>query len=74
VDGRIVQQQALPGAAAATFAPIEIAFGSPEHFQLLDELAAEGRAVLLSLPGDILLVHQDRNLLVRAPQLPAQLR
>lgn len=74
VDGRIVQQQALPGAAGAAPTPIEIAFGSPEHFQLLDELAAEGRAVLLSLPGDILLVHQDRNLLVRAPQLPAQLR
>lgn len=68
VDGRAVART-----APAEPPDREIAFGSDEHFALLDELAAEGRAALLSLPGDIWLLHRDQFLVVRAPQA-AQLR
>lgn len=69
VDGRIVQQAMTPAAPDR-----EINFGSVEHFELLDELVAEGRAGLLSLPGDIWLIHRGQNLLVRAPQALASTR
>lgn len=72
MDGRVV------ASTLTTDAPDrEIAFGGDEYFALVDELAAEGRAALLSLPGDIWLVHHDLYLLVRAPQpapTPAQSR
>ncbi len=66
VDGLLVREQ------TEFAADYEIQFGSPEHFALLEELAAAGQAGLLALPGDIRLVHNHKNYLVRAPQLPAR--
>lgn len=68
VDGRVMTHTLTVGSPDR-----EITFGSAEHFELLDELIVDGNAALLSLPGDIWLIHKDQYLLVHAPQA-AQLR
>ena len=42
-----------------------VLFGSEQHKQMLDRLVTEGRQGLLSLPGEILLRYDGRNVLVR---------
>ena len=42
-----------------------ITFGSEQHIALLRELIGEGRQGVLSLRGDILLLHNGRNILVQ---------
>lgn len=42
-----------------------IAFGSEQHIALLRELIGQGRQGVLSLRGDILLLHNGRNILVQ---------
>jgi Ca-activated chloride channel family protein len=66
VDGRLVQEQ------SSLVFDFEIHFASAEHFALIEELAASGQAGLLSLPGDIRLVHNHKTYLVRAPLAPAR--
>ncbi len=62
------------GAAAASVADIHvdetIEFGSDRHMDLIAEFAAEGRQGSLSLPGDTLLRHRGRTILVRNPIEP----
>ena len=76
VDSQLVasQQSAPTGgdAASATTVNIDetIEFGSDRHFELVAELAREGRQGSLSLPGDTLVRHQNRTILVRNPQTP----
>ncbi len=77
VDSQLVasERAAAPGTAGAT--TIEqitidetIEFGSDRHLALVAELAGEGRQGALSLPGDTLVRHQNKNILVRNPQTP----
>lgn len=42
-----------------------VPFGTPAHTAMLHSLAAEGRQGLLSLPGDILLYHSGKRVLVQ---------
>lgn len=45
----------------------EVAFGSERYFEVLDELRAENRQGALAQEGDVLLVHNNRRLLIKAP-------
>ncbi len=45
-------------------------FGTDRHFELVAEIASEGRQAVLSLPGDTIVRHQNKNILVRNPQQP----
>ncbi len=47
-----------------------VEFGTPRHLDLVAELAAEGRQSVLSLPGDTIIHHQSKNILVRNPIEP----
>jgi Ca-activated chloride channel family protein len=47
-----------------------IAYGSPEHFALLEQLVQQNRQGVLSLNGDILIVHDGKSILVK--NLPSQ--
>ena len=62
-EGRWVDSQLI--SAKQAFTPQEtIQFGSAEHTRLLGALAAEGRQGLLSLPGEILLNHAGKRVLI----------
>ena len=59
IDSQLIYEQ-------QDFAPEEtVLFGSAEHTALLATLAAEGRQGLLSLPGEILLYHGGKRVLVQ---------
>ena len=61
VDARLIPQTPTPAVA-----PDEvIVLGSEAHRRLLDELIAEGRQALLSLPGELLIEHHGRRLLIQ---------
>ncbi len=47
-----------------------VEFGTVRHFELVAELATEGRQSVLSLPGDTIIHHQSKNILVRNPIEP----
>lgn len=62
IDSQLIYEQ-------QDFAPeATVLFGSAEHSALLTTLAAEGRQGLLSLPGEILLYHGGKRVLVRNGQ------
>ncbi len=42
-----------------------IAYGSPEHFALIEQLVQENRQGVLSLSGDILIVHNGKSILIK---------
>ncbi|MBW3543714.1 MAG: VWA domain-containing protein [Planctomycetes bacterium] len=44
-----------------------VSFATPEHRRLLDELCRSGRQAAAALPGDVLLVHEGRAILVKNP-------
>lgn len=46
----------------------EVAFGSEAHRRILDALIAQGRQAALSLPGDILIRYEGKNVLVKSAQ------
>ncbi len=65
------------GAAAAPPVPLAdihidetVEFGSDRHLELVSEFADEGRQGSLSLPGDTLVRHRGRTILVRNPTEP----
>ena len=59
IDSQLIYEQ-------QDFVPQEtVLFGSAEHTALLATLAAEGRQGLLSLPGEILLYHGGKRVLVQ---------
>ena len=66
IDGSLVAEGGRPGAEADEV----VEFGSERHLALAAELAALGRQGALSLPGDVLLRHGDRTILVRNPAEP----
>ncbi len=75
--GTWVDSQLVASKTAATQQQVEaihidetIEFGSDRHFALVNELANEGRQSVLSLPGDTLVRHQSKNILVRNPLQP----
>jgi len=62
IDSQLIYEQ-------QDFLPEEtVLFGSAEHSALLATLAAEGRQGLLSLPGEILLFHGGKRVLVQNGQ------
>lgn len=72
VDSQLVASKAAQSGAQAQTVSIDetIEFGSDRHLELVAELAQEGRQGVLSLPGDTLVRHNNRNILVRNPQSP----
>ena len=42
-----------------------ILYGSPEHIQLLEELVQQHRQGVLSLTGDIIIIHNGRTILIK---------
>ncbi len=59
IDSRLVADQ-------ASLEPAEVIdFGSPEHRQLIEVMAAQGRQAVLSLQGEVLIQHEGRNILLR---------
>ncbi len=44
-----------------------VEFATDRHFALIQELAVEGRQAVLSLPGDTLVRHRGKTILVRNP-------
>ncbi|MSR29690.1 MAG: VWA domain-containing protein [Phycisphaerales bacterium] len=70
VDSQLVAsgREAVPTESITIDETVE--FGSERHLALIAELAAEGRQGVLSLPGDTIVRHQTRNILVRNPQTP----
>ncbi|MFP4055414.1 MAG: VWA domain-containing protein [Candidatus Brocadiia bacterium] len=60
VDSRLLGGEALPPATT-------VAFGSPQHLDLLRKLARQGRQGCISLEGDILLRVDGRPVLVEGP-------
>lgn len=63
-DGQWIDSQLIY--AQLDFQPQEtIQFGSAAHTAMLQSLAAEGRQGLLSLPGEILLYHAGKRVLVQ---------
>ena len=65
IDGRLV-------AEAAAMTPTEtVTFGSEAHQRLLGELIAQGRQGVLSLEGDIVLLHDGKTILVQNAGLSA---
>ena len=58
IDSRLVSNN-------VTFAPMTvIKFGSDDHIHLLEELIRERRQGVLSLRGDIELLHEGRHVLI----------
>ena len=77
-DGVWLDSQLIAATAAAAVPTLgamhvdeTVEFGSHRHFELINELAREGRQSVLSLPGDTLIRHQSKNILVRNPLEPA---
>ncbi len=79
IDSQLVAHSPLPGlggggAQSLNAAPLAvdetIEFASPRHLELIQELSAEGRQSVLSLPGDTLVRHRGKNILVRNPLTP----
>ncbi len=78
--GRWVDSQLVAQQRDASHAPDEqaqaitidetVEFGTDRHLTLVAELAQEGRQAVLSLPGDTIVRHQSKNILVRNPQQP----
>jgi Ca-activated chloride channel family protein len=47
-----------------------IEFGTPEFYQLVDQLVTEGRQGILALSGEMLLVIDGKTVLIKAPPKP----
>ncbi|QOJ15502.1 MAG: VWA domain-containing protein [Planctomycetia bacterium] len=64
VDARIYTDKT---AEAATPQRI-VEFATPEYFELADKLAGEGRAMLMSLEGEVYLIVEGQRVLIRNPE------
>ncbi len=69
IDSQIVNAQAdaqkRGEAIARTITPDQvIAYGSPEHFTLLEQLVRQNRQGVLSLAGQVLIIHEGRTILI----------
>ncbi len=73
VDSQLVASKASAAQQQVEAIHIDetVEFGSDRHLALVNELANEGRQSVLSLPGDTLVRHQSKNILVRNPLQPA---
>jgi Ca-activated chloride channel family protein len=63
IDGRLVNEQ-----TSEIVADEEVMFGSEAHRRILDALIAEGRQAALSLPGEILIRYEGKNVLIKQEQ------
>lgn len=72
-DGRWIDSELVassPRNTAGVAVDETVEFGSYRHMQLIQELSAEGRQSVLSLPGDTLVRHRGKNILVHNPLTP----
>ena len=71
IDSQIVATQARAQKSGAmtqnqAITPDQtIQYGSPEHFRLLEELVTQHRQGVLSLSGDIIIIHNGKTILIK---------
>jgi Ca-activated chloride channel family protein len=68
-NNRWIDSSVLPSEKAAKPDRI-IEFGTPEFYQLVDQLVDEGRQGILALSGEMLLVIDGKTVLIKAPPKP----